>query len=836
LALVLVLAGSAQGQEKKDLDWVFENQEQAEPATPPAESGVPSEPATAPDSATEAPTAPDSEAAEGATPARRRPPQVEEILVTAQRREQAMQEASVSVTSFDMDDLLAQGTTDLTGVAKFTPNLEIKNAFAASNPTLFIRGVGLKDYFANAASAVAVWNDGIYMNSPTGQLFQLFDLEDVQVLKGPQGTRFGRNATAGAILVKARKPTGEYDANFLTEYGNYGYYTVGGAAEAPILDEWLSTRVAFRVNKRDGVTQNRCADPRFALSTAGTPVDRFFCNSFFTVPRPIVGVEDRVNDLDNWAARALVRLVPTDDMEWILNVHGGANRSTALQFQKIGTRPISEFPFTQDRSGYFDADLPLVRRGGVLRPSSGSPLDGDPYAGDYNKTGDEDVDLFGANLTGTWALGDFELTSITGYAQNKRNTEGNEDANPALLLQVDWFNKARQYTQDFRVAWDNGGDVELEAGAWGLAETLDVHNVYHLSPSNFLDQTIQQDDYAWALYGWGSYHLTDQFWLEGGVRFQWDRKKFEIASILQNGQTLGEGTSKEIWRGWTGDLTINYSPVDDVTFYLKYARGFKAGQFNGAALLEQSLFTAITPVAPETTDSFEGGIKSYWWDRRLMLNAALFYTRYHDQQVFQLSTGRSALPAPELINANDSVTYGLELESRFTPWEWLEVFNAFGLLESEYLDFTNQIEIPDPTDISSSIVVTADYSGNRLLNSPEYAWSGSVEATWPIGNLGWLVPRFDWAYKSDVFFDPNQGQGNLSDFPKGTLGQGDLWILNARLAYRTPDERIEIAGWVRNLTDEAYVVDAFDVSLSFGNLWYVIGTPRFYGVSVSYQF
>jgi iron complex outermembrane receptor protein len=234
---------------------------------------------------------------------------VEEIVVTGQKQAAIKQDEAVSVTSFDMQDLVAQGTTDLSGIAKFTPNLEIKSAFAASNQTLFIRGVGLKDYFANASSAVAVWNDGVYMNSPTGQLFQLFDVENVEVLKGPQGSRYARNATAGAILVAARRPSNQYDANFMLEYGNFEYYTVGGAANVPLVDDLLSARIAFRANKRDGITENRCADPRFALGI-GAPVNSFFCNHPFTVPRPILGAKNNVNDVNNWAARGLVRLTP----------------------------------------------------------------------------------------------------------------------------------------------------------------------------------------------------------------------------------------------------------------------------------------------------------------------------------------------------------------------------------------------------------------------------------------------------------------------------------------------------------------------------------------------
>jgi iron complex outermembrane receptor protein len=217
-----------------------------------------------------------------------------------------------------------------------------------------------------------------------------------------------------------------------------------------------------------------------------------------------------------------------------------------------------------------------------------------------------------------------------------------------LLLEIDWGNKARQYTQDLRAVWDYGGDVVLEAGAWGLYEDLEIHNRFHLTLNDTLDQRIDQTDKAWAVYGHGDYYLTDAFWLEGGVRFHWDGKDFEIDSerATRTGRVgLGAGDDTQITRGWTGDLSINYSALRDVTFYLKYVRGFKAGQFNGAALLTTDI-SAIDPVDPESTDSFEAGLKSYWWDRRLKLNAALFYTRYSDQQVFRLSTGRSSLPRP----------------------------------------------------------------------------------------------------------------------------------------------------------------------------------------------
>ena len=182
---------------------------------------------------------------------------IEEMRVLAQIPTGVTQDDSISAVSFNQAALLADGITDIRDLSNYTPNLEIKTAFAASNPTLFIRGVGLDDYNANSASAVSVYQDGVYMNSPAGQLFGLYDVESVEVLRGPQPTL--TNASAGAILVRSRQPTDEFEAYLTTTLASYNEKAFQGALNVPILPGWISMRTAFNFRQRDGITDNLCA-------------------------------------------------------------------------------------------------------------------------------------------------------------------------------------------------------------------------------------------------------------------------------------------------------------------------------------------------------------------------------------------------------------------------------------------------------------------------------------------------------------------------------------------------------------------------------------------------
>jgi iron complex outermembrane receptor protein len=285
-----------------------------------------------------------------------------------------------------------------------------------------------------------------------------------------------------------------------------------------------------------------------------------------------------------------------------------------------------------------------------------------------------------------------------------------------------------------------------------------------------------------------------------------------------------------------------YEPTSDFSYFMKYTHAFKSGQFNGSVLQTQQ-FADVRPVEGETVDSFETGFKSTWLEGRLELDATYFFYRYQDLQVFQLENATGALPAPQLVNANDAQVQGTEFRVALKPWDWVDVSVNFAWLDSEYLDFVDEVResILVIGDVQTR-VREADFSGNPLINSPEWSAAGYVSFNVPLLGLGTLVPRLDVSYRSQVYFDPNEGRGQFGTFPngepvpRGTIGQDDLWLLNLRLGWQSPDNKISVAGFVRNLTDEEYAIDAFDLSESLRSVIYVVGEPRIYGISVGFQF
>ena len=806
---------------------------------------------------------------------------VEEIMVTAQGRAQPLQEVSVSVAAYNQEYLDALGAQNIADISQFTPNLEIRSVYGVSTPTLFIRGVGLRDFNANSQSSVAVYNDDVYMNSPAGQLSQLFDVEQVEVLRGPQGALYGRNASAGAIRVLSRKPTGDFNGYARVTYGRFDQIDLESAIEAPIFEDLASLRVSGVLHLRDGITDNRCADDKFWRDADGSTSTqrrlddqwRVFASCFNNTTRappplglgwdaggpfpPTVGVvitdaqdavvppgiAKKVNDIDNWAGRGLLRIQPDNDSNWLLNVHGGKNRALVRQFQALGARVL---PATgeilvgiPDRDGYIDPDTQTFRSTFPFLPiPAQSPEDGDVFAGDYNNTGPENLNLFGSHLTGEIPHGNYVTNSITAYEWNERLVEANVDGNPFIGLEAEFGNTSWQVSQEVKTLWDAGGDVTWLAGANFLYENLEVLNDILFDPGVVLPRITRQDyeqnTYYGSLYGYATWAPTNEFSLEGGLRWNIEHKDYEIAAFLLVDDVDPPTDSRSVTENApSGDISINYRPREGINFYGKYSRGWKGPHFNGNVIIDQGAEgqSLIDPVKPEKVNALEIGMKSQWLDRSLRVNTAAFYYDYEDIQIFQIRNTGGGVPVQELISANDADIYGLEFELEARPFEGLDdlfagitLFGSFAWLESRYTDFVTQ-----RTEIigSRTIVVTDDFSGNRLINAPRFAFAGFAQWDLPLGRFGALVPRFDWSFKDKVFFSP----ANLEP-----VSQGAFWLMNARLAYRAPGERIELAAWVRNLGDEIYRLDVIDLTRFQRSILYAFGDPRTYGLTLAVNF
>jgi len=321
--------------------------------------------------------------------------------------------------------------------------------------------------------------------------------------------------------------------------------------------------------------------------------------------------------------------------------------------------------------------------------------------------------------------------------------------------------------------------------------------------------------------------------LSGGARYNYEKKEFRLASSATGTTTGGIElalpgvTAKTSWKEVTGDVKLSYTPFSNpygsLLAYLSYGRGFKSGNFNtGLTITGGDLAQAIDPVEPEFNDAVEFGIRARWFDDRLIVDAAVFRYWYQNLQVFDIVNEPGKLPSEKLLNS-DADLLGAEAELQVRPVPGLLVSAGLGWLDSEYEDFTVTKTIQTSRN-PNPIPVKFDYSGNRLVLAPE--WNLSLVSEYEIPLCGWgsLVPHYDVNYRSKVYFDPQM---------LDPISQDGYWLHNARIAYRTPDERIELAFWVLNLFEKEYKLDVYDQTRSRDSILEAWAEPRTYGVTLS---
>lgn len=840
------------------------------------------------------------------------PPSDVEVIRIKGRGVSAIEtDVPASVTQFDASALEALGAQNISDLAQVTPNVEIKTA-GATSATFFIRGVGLSDFSSNAAGAVAIYQDDVAFNAPAIQLGQLFDIENVEVLRGPQGGGSARNASAGAIKAYSRKPTGEFSAQLRSSFGTYAspdtrgalIQDYEGAIEVPLVEEVLSTRLAFRFLQADPFMTNGCGNaPAFAdrISTGRfpnpdgpgkitvRPSDASICGELSGIPNagiggvsPLpVGLPTKVGDRGSWAARGQIRFLPPGtDMDWLVNLHGSRLDQQSTLGQAIGINTTRKPLFggaTRSGKGYQDPDqqAELCRLAGgtpvksqsagarcargptpealdaaqaqlAKNLAAGRTLDTGPFRGDYDRVGQTRLDSWGGFVRGDMDLAGANFTTITAYDAYNRFRDTDQDFTPEVLFEAVVDDKAWQFSQDLRLSGElPDAPFRWEAGAYYLMEQLQNRNLQLITnedpPQSLvtanLDRRFRQNIWSFLLYGGFSWDFLDAFTLEGGLRYNWERKSFDIQErrVIPGAATLAKSQTK-IWTAPTGTLSLTYRFNEDASVYWKYSRGFKAGHFNSNKV-------EAAPARPETIDAFETGLRGRWFEGRLGLGGAFFFYKYVDYQVFLFESEPARPPSLEIQNANDAQVFGAEADLRIEPLagfvpdaiDGLVLTARFGWLESEFLDFTD--EVLRVTNVGQ-IPVTVDFSGNPLINSPKFKVSGGAEWTFDLGRFGSLIPRYDFAWTDDIFFDASAGRGTLNVdnelfLPKFAVGQPSYWLHNLRGTYRTPDGNMEIAFWCRNCTDTRYKQYAFDASFFTQVVINFVGQPRTIGVDLS---
>lgn len=760
---------------------------------------------------------------------------IEEMIIRGSGGGMLVVEQTTSAISFDQELLSVERISDISDLSNFTPNLEIKSAFAASNPVLFIRGVGLDDFNANSASAVAVYLDGVYMNSPAGQLFQFFDTENADVLRGPQAGRI-RNASAGAIRVQSARPTHEVDSYARFSTGNYNHIEFEGALNVPVVPDVLAARISGKMLRREGFTKNRCnGKPLVRPFDAVLQNDLRACERVFDPPFSL-GSEQNIqgteNGAESWAARGqLLWDVPMSDgaMSWLLNVHGGRNESQAAQFQQRGFAPGGNQPGdpkipSADATGYLDTD-------------------DDPFKGDYNTGEDENLLLLGAKLHGTWEVSDVHsLESISGYEMHDRKTIENTDANPRNLLTTSYDDFAWQFSQDLMVhsAWSETFDTTL--GLFYFQEDLKVDNFFEDRARFVLGTEYSQDIRSVAVYGEGKWEFWPEFVLDGSLRYTQEYKKFENFSTANTSQGnagvgLNIGKDDDNFSGVSGHVGLTWNIDENNLIYIKFTRGWKPGHFNGGSVFSNQI---IEPVEPEVILAGEAGVKGSLFDDRFRFEVAGFAYDYSNLQIFALEQDAGSFPLSQLINASGARIYGAEAQLSIEPIEDFKITLNGAFLDTEYTEFSNTLFRPPPRAPGAPpqppVPIVIDYTGNQMIGAPRWAVNGSIQYTIGLARFGQLVPRFSFSWKDQAFFGPGEGRGQLLDLPKGTIGQKAYAIMNASLGWKSVEGVLEITAWVRNLANEEARVQSFDVTDGFNFVIDAYRAPRTFGITLGYNY
>ena len=702
---------------------------------------------------------------------------IEEIVVTAQKRAQNLQDVPVSVTAFSDTAIREAGFTNSLSIGDQVPNLEIKTFGGV--PNIFIRGVGNNDFNASSIGPISIYRDDVVVASTGSQIFSLFDLERVEVVRGPQGTLFGKNTTGGAIQFFSKLPGDEFEGNARFGYGRFDLFEAEAAASLP-LGEGLSLRVAGIVRRRDGEKTN------------------------------VFTGEDTIN-VDEAAARAILRWHPSADTDVRLSIGGGRDRSDYLENKPVGTIDGA------DLFGYTD---PYPDNANLLN---------------FNGPSRNHSDNLFINLNITHSIGNLTFKSITGYDKSDVDNRVDVDGGPFRIDEITFLTDAEQITQEFQLAYDSG-PLNAIGGLFYFQENLDADsNADLLGELSFADGALPlitratRKNKAYAIFGQATYAVAPAFRVTLGGRYTIDKVRVTHRADLVPGffdADIPDGAAvplvpfarmKDTFKSFSWRVSADYNVTDDVLAYASIDKGFKAGGFN------IGIITSVaerTQVDPEYLTSYEIGIKSTLFDRRLRLNVSAFYYDYTDLQVLSVNRqAGSTVPTLGLDNAADAEIKGIELEATALPTDWLDLGLNLGILDAKYKNYLSGAIDPETGE-------PRDFSGNRLPGAPKFTLSTFAQVTIPVGDFEtrW---RAEYNYTGKKYYNNAQ-----SDLISSGEGYG---LLNLRATLADPAKGWELAAWAKNVTGKAYIVDATDTS-GFGFVPRYYGERATYGVELSLRF
>lgn len=713
---------------------------------------------------------------------------IEEIVVTALKREQNIQDVSASITAFTGDQIREMGMTRAQDIGWATPGLYATGSSGDTNPLYTIRGIGLNDVFSNNNPTVGIYVDEIIQPFTPMMGFQLFDMERIEVLKGPQGTLYGRNSTGGAINFISRRPGDETNGYVRLGYGEFERFEAEAAIGGPLSDT-VGGRVAFyTVQQNEGWIDNT-----------------------------VTG--DDVGELDQIAVRAMLEWRPTDTFEARLTGTYGREDSESLPREHVGFLDSAN-PANLCASALAGErnEGPCISSLGYFDPTTDRyTVENSSVLGQRN-----DTDTFSINFTFNWEIGEMTLTSITGYSEFDRVYSEDSDGTSIIMLDSQFTDDIKAFSQEVRLTGETEGGIEWVIGAFFSDDTIDGDILQALDQHFFLtrvDTNWTQESSSAAAFGHFDYPFTDRLSLVGGIRYTHEEKDFRYDAVdldtfgtTQFLPTPAAGIVSDISNNEvSGQISLEYALTDDVLSYFSFSRGFKSGGYKAAIAFNPD---ELEPFVEETLNAYEIGFKSTLADGKIRLNAAAYYYDWNDFQAF-VTEVRSGINVIVLDNAGDAEVYGIEADLLWHPVEGLDIQTAINWMDTEIKEF-------------NTIPGTADATGNRLANSPEFMFNGRVRYEFPLGNTGFNAYLLtDIIHRSRVFYSlTNNGQNSQDGF----------WLWDGRIGVTTQDNKWEAALWAKNLTDEFYVTNSYDNTGGIFPSQNFLGQPRSFGFSLQYNF
>ena len=775
---------------------------------------------------------------------------VDELVVTATRRSASAQAVPVALSAFSGEQLAEQAVSNSQELLLKVPSSDITMNNGSTAANIYIRGVGTKGPGYNQVAAVGIYVDEVSLNSPIVNVLQLFDLQRVEVLRGPQNTLYGRNTTGGAVnfvSVKPRVADGTWGYLTLTG-GQFSQADVEGAVSFDLGQEWAA-RLALIKQTRDGM----------------------YNNSY---------LGEKVYDKDSTAVRAQLVWSPRPDTELLMKLHGEKVNNTNKLWKTIGLQSplLVGAVTTYNTPCQFTIGLGSACVGINNTPSD--PNDTRTFSASM-RSPIEQVNARGASLNANWKIGDVRATAISGYEYNNFKKAEDVDAGPAPLRPTgpfsgsitnanyqggfDFFqvSEASQYSQELRLASEADKSLRWITGLfWFKEKTIGNTTAFSYFAGTAANggransTNLNQENRVASGYGEIEFDVTKQLTVTAGIRATREELSgtnttvqrsltdavTRAALLPTSGQrpittaellALPVGTGRNVYvdtpfeKSFSqsgGKLGVKYSVDAQTMVFGTVSQGFKSGSYS-AAPAQSINGSFFTPTNPETLTAYEIGLKTTTADRKLKLNLTGYYYQYKDQQLLRTTSLPGLGIVAAQVNAGKSNLQGVELEAQWAPGGGWNIDLGVGYLKTKIVEFTqDEACVANAGGCPASGVRKLDFSGQELTNSPRLTTNLTIRKEWKLDGGNTLSIGGDYSYRAKRFFN----------IPNNTLESSEAYsLVNAQATYRFgAKQQYRLTAWGKNLNDKAYFLNK-SVFAAAGTMEALIGDPRTFGLTFS---